>query len=127
MQNGISALNSKSKSLKGHLIESAVGAYLINRSIIEGFTVYWWREGNDEVDFVIADKSAVTAIEVKSGRVKSTSGMTKFLVENPNAHSIVVGSADCSIEAFCEVKLTCLFNSFTPYKQYVPQLRQRLR
>lgn len=87
-------------SLKGHLIESAVGAYLINRSIIEGFTVYWWREGNDEVDFVIADKSAVTAIEVKSGRVKSTSGMTKFLVENPNAHSIVVGSADCSIEAF---------------------------
>ncbi len=100
MQNGISALNSKSKSLKGHLIESAVGAYLINRSIIEGFTVYWWREGNDEVDFVIADKSAVTAIEVKSGRVNSTSGMTKFLVENPNAHSIVVGSADCSIEAF---------------------------
>ena len=82
MQNGISALNSKSKSLKGHLIESAVGAYLINRSI------------------VIADKSAVTAIEVKSGRVKSTSGMTKFLVENPNAHSIVIGSADCSIEAF---------------------------
>lgn len=100
MQNGISALNSKSKSLKGHLIESAVGAYLINRSIIEGFTVYWWREGNDEVDFVIADKSAVTAIEVKSGRVKSTSGMTKFLVENPNVHSIVIGSADCSIEAF---------------------------
>ncbi len=81
MQNGISALNSKSKSLKGHLIESAVGAYLINRSIIEGFTVYWWRKGNDEVDFVIADKSAA-AIEVKSGRVKSTSGMTKFLVEN---------------------------------------------
>ena len=56
MQNGISALNSKSKSLKGHLIESAVGAYLINRSIIEGFTVYWWREGNDEVDFVIGGK-----------------------------------------------------------------------
>ena len=87
-------------SLKGHLIESAVGAYLINRSIVEGFSVFWWREGNDEVDFVIADKSAVTAIEVKSGRVKSTSGMTKFLIENPEAHSIIVGSADCSIEAF---------------------------
>lgn len=87
-------------TLKGHLIESAVGAYLINRATAEGFSVFWWRDGSDEVDFVIADKEAVTAIEVKSGRVKSTKGMTRFLVENPDAHSIVVGSAGCSIEKF---------------------------
>ena len=85
-------------TLKGHLIESAVGAYLINRATAEGFSVFWWRDGSDEVDFVIVDKEAVTAIEVKSGRVKSTKGMTRFLVENPDAHSIVVGSAGCSIE-----------------------------
>ena len=87
-------------TLKGHLIESAVGAYLINRATAEGFSVFWWRDGSDEVDFVIADKEAVTAIEVKSGRVKSTKGMTRFLVENPDAHSIVVGLAGCSIEKF---------------------------
>ncbi len=87
-------------TLKGYLIESAVGAYLINRATAEGFSVFWWRDGSDEVDFVIADKEAVTAIEVKSGRVKSTKGMTRFLVENPDAHSIVVGSAGCSIEKF---------------------------
>lgn len=87
-------------TLKGHLIESAVGAYLINRATAEEFSVFWWRDGSDEVDFVIADKEAVTAIEVKSGRVKSTKGMTRFLVENPDAHSIVVGSAGCSIEKF---------------------------
>lgn len=87
-------------ALRGRLVESAVGAHLINRATIEGFSVYWWRDGNDEVDFVIADKDAVTAIEVKSGRVKPTKGMTRFLLENPQAHSIVVGSAECSIERF---------------------------
>lgn len=87
-------------ALRGHLIESAIGAYLINRSVAEGFSVYWWRDGSDEVDFVIADKDVVTAIEVKSGRVKPTSGMTRFLVENPQAHPIVVGSPECSVESF---------------------------
>lgn len=87
-------------SLRGHLVESAVGAYLINRASIEGFSVFWWRDGNDEVDYVIADKDAVTAIEVKSGRVKPTNGMTRFLVENPHAHPIIIGSTGCAIEEF---------------------------
>ena len=87
-------------SLRGHLVESAVGAYLINRASIEGFSVFWWRDGNDEVDYVIADKDAVTAIEVKSGRVKPTNGMTRFLVENPHAHPIIIGSTGCGIEEF---------------------------
>ncbi|RNL40248.1 ATPase [Slackia equolifaciens] len=87
-------------SLRGHLVESAVGAYLINRASIEGFSVFWWRDGNDEVDYVIADKDAVTAIEVRSGRVKPTNGMTRFLVENPHAHPIIIGSTGCGIEEF---------------------------
>lgn len=87
-------------SLRGHLVESAVGAYLINRASIEGFSVFWWRDGNDEVDYVIADKDAVTAIGVKSGRVKPTNGMTRFLVENPHAHPIIIGSTGCGIEEF---------------------------
>ena len=86
--------------LRGHLVESAVGAYLINRSIPDDFDVSWWREGRDEVDFVIASEDAVTAIEVKSGRVKPTGGMTRFMLENPRAHSIVVGSPECPLESF---------------------------
>ncbi len=85
---------------RGRLVESAVGAYLINRGIAEGFSVFWWREGNDEVDFVVAEKEAVTAIEVKSGRVKPTGGMSRFMVENPHARMLVVGAPDCGIEAF---------------------------
>lgn len=86
--------------LRGHLVESAVGAYLINRSKLDDFDVSWWRDGNDEVDFVIASGDDVTAIEVKSGRVKTTSGMTRFMLENPGANSLVVGSPECPLERF---------------------------
>ena len=41
------------RSRWGHLVETAVGAYLINRGKEEGFEVFWWREGSDEVDFVL--------------------------------------------------------------------------
>ena len=86
--------------LKGHLVESAVGAYLVARAAEEGFSVNWWREGNREVDFVISDEFHTTAIEVKSGRVKSTGGLTEFVLRFPEARTIVVGSPECSLEDF---------------------------
>ena len=86
--------------LRGHLVESAVGAYLINRSVAEGFSVNWWREGRDEVDFVISSGDGITAIEVKSGRVKPTTGMTRFILENPEARPLIVGSPSCAVEDF---------------------------
>jgi predicted AAA+ superfamily ATPase len=91
------------RDLRGHLVESAVGARLIARSGDEGFTVLWWREGNAEVDFVITRGADVTAIEVKSGNETRQSGMTKFLQQFPNAKRIVVGGAAsgaCTIEKF---------------------------
>ena len=39
---------------RGHLVESAVVAYLLRRSNAEGFEVNWWRDrDNREVDFVV--------------------------------------------------------------------------
>ncbi|WP_333548859.1 DUF4143 domain-containing protein [Collinsella tanakaei] len=86
---------------RGHLVESAVGAYLIARSECEGFEVMWWREGNKEVDFVIRSESALTAIEVKGGAESGQSGMASFLDEHPEAKRLVVGGADagaCTVE-----------------------------
>lgn len=85
---------------RGHLVESAVGAYLLARSLKERFTVHWWREGDDEVDFVLHNGEAATAIEVKSGRVKSLRGATAFLSRYPKAKLIAVGSADAPLERF---------------------------
>ncbi len=36
------------------------------RDTADGVTVSWWREGHDEVDFVLQTGPHVTAIEVKT-------------------------------------------------------------
>ena len=76
--------------LRGHLIESAVGACLLARGIEEGFEVYWWRERDKEVDFVLQSGEALTAIEVKSGRIKGLAGSMEFLRLYPQALALVV-------------------------------------
>ncbi|MDR1412725.1 MAG: ATP-binding protein [Actinomycetes bacterium] len=93
----------------GHLVESAVGAYLLARGASEGFDVYWWRDGNYEVDFVIQSGSSVTAIEVKSGQPKTSGGIYEFIRRNPNAFNIVVGDSSHSLESFLLGKVP-LFN-----------------
>lgn len=85
---------------RGHLIESAVGAYLIARSQTERFTVHWWRERNAEVDFVITKGRKRTAIEVKGGRIKSTKGIGEFIQRFPGTYALIVGSEGCTLEDF---------------------------
>ena len=85
---------------RGHVVESAVGAYLLARGLVEGFEVYWWREGVNEVDFIIKKGTKRTAIEVKSGRVKSRTGLRAFLEKYPGSYALVVGGPDISIEDF---------------------------
>ncbi|MDR0494313.1 MAG: ATP-binding protein [Treponema sp.] len=86
---------------RGHLIESAVGAHLLARGKEEGFSVYWWRDRDKEVDFVIEKgPHSLTAIEVKSGRVKNTSGSVEFMRRYPEALSLTVGGGNCSLEDF---------------------------
>ena len=85
---------------RGHLVESAVGAYLIKRAKRDGFVVYWWRDGSDEVDFVLQSGSAVTVIEVKSGRIKKAQGLDAFAAKHSCDHSLTVGSSAVSLEDF---------------------------
>jgi predicted AAA+ superfamily ATPase len=89
---------------RGRLTESAVGAYLLARGKEEGFEVYWWRERDNEVDFVIEKGSLLTAIEVKSGRVKNTGGSLVFKKRYPEALSLIIGSANLSLEDFLSGK-----------------------
>lgn len=77
----------------GHLVESAVGAHLLAIAPERGFEVQWWREGNDEVDFVLSGSGELAAVEVKSGRTKSQGGMAAFLKRYPEATRIVVGGS----------------------------------
>ena len=85
---------------RGRLVESAVGAYLLARGREEGFAVYWWRERGHEVDFVIQQGSRLTALEVKSGRVKNTGGGLVFKQLHPEALSLLIGSTNYGLEDF---------------------------
>ena len=59
----------------GRWVESAVGAYLLGGAEEGDYSVYYWRERSDEVDFVVVHQGEVIALEVKSGRRGMNSGL----------------------------------------------------
>lgn len=62
----------------GRIVETAVGAHLLNTAD-ERTKVYYWRSKNgDEVDFVMTRGPRTVAVEVKTGRTRSTRGMQSF-------------------------------------------------
>ena len=66
------------RSFWGRIVESAVGAHLFNTATGQ-IRVHYWRDSNDEVDFVLEQGPRVIAIEVKSGpKTSLTRGMDEF-------------------------------------------------
>lgn len=64
--------------LWGRLVESSIGAHLINHAISERYNLYCWREGNYEVDFILEKGDKVIGLEVKSGMKAENAGMGLF-------------------------------------------------
>ncbi len=84
----------------GRWVESAVGAHLMNMSALSDFRVYYWRDGDNEVDYVIERVDKCVAIEVKSGRKGMNSGLPKFKGLFHPKSSLVVGSQGMRLEDF---------------------------
>jgi uncharacterized protein len=78
---------------RGRVYEALIGAELI-----KAFPkVYYWRDGNREVDYVIEHHSRIYAIEVKSGVVSGThhnsyAGLEAFKKQFPSATTITLTS-----------------------------------
>lgn len=70
----------------GRVFELAVGAQLVRTEE----DLYYWREGNFEVDFVLKKGRKLYAIEVKSGRKKSQKGLEKFKEKFPEAVLVMI-------------------------------------
>lgn len=93
----------------GHIFESGIGAYLVSQAFINRFDVYYWRERNDEVDFILHKKGTLIAIEVKSNAEKRTTGLNKFKqLYNPKT-SFIVGDGGISVEDFLMMDINKLF------------------
>jgi hypothetical protein len=85
----------------GRLAESAVGAHLANAAATGACEVFYWRERNREVDFVVRAGRQITAIEVKSGRARgSLLGMEAFSTAFRPGRKLLVGAGGIEIEEF---------------------------
>jgi hypothetical protein len=85
----------------GRLVESAVGAYLVNASAGGGKEVFYWRERGMEVDFVVKTGRTLTALEVKSGaRARARAGMDAFAKAFSPDRLLLVGADGIPLEEF---------------------------
>ena len=84
----------------GRIVESAVGAHLLNTATSD-IRVYYWRDGHHEVDFVLQRGPRLVAIEVKSGpRRGSLSGLEKFAELFQPRRSLLVGEGGIPLNEF---------------------------
>lgn len=93
----------------GRIFESGIGAYLVSQAFVHRFEVFYWRERNDEVDFVLRRKNSIVSVEVKSNAEKTTVGMEKFKqIFKPTA-SLIVGESGIKAEDFLSMDVRTLF------------------
>lgn len=85
----------------GRLVESAVGAHLANASTVDGWRLFYWRDGRHEVDFVVQAGRRVIGIEVKSGRAPSEhAGSVAFSQAFAPTRMLLVGGDGISVDEF---------------------------
>jgi predicted AAA+ superfamily ATPase len=101
-QTGLSLEEAKEdREFWGRLVESAIGAHLANAAALDECALFYWREGNREVDFVASAGRTLTAIEVKSSRSRDANpGLTAFAASFRPARQLLVGGDGIPVEEF---------------------------
>lgn len=91
------------RSYWGRLVESSVGAHLLNAASSR-VEVKYWRDRNFEVDFVLERGFHLVGIEVKSGQSPvATRGLSEFQRRFQPKNTIVVGDAGVPLHEFLSV------------------------
>ncbi len=93
----------------GRLVESSIGAHLLNHSISERFNLYYWRDGNDEVDFIIEKGDKIIGLEVKSGAKSDNLGMSVFNEKFHPSKVLLVGTDGIPYDEFLKINPKELF------------------
>jgi predicted AAA+ superfamily ATPase len=94
----------------GRMVESAVGAHLLNHSLTENFKLHYWRHRNDEIDFVLEKRGKIIGLEITSGVSHKVSGMEAFKKEF-NPHKILlIGDNALPWQEFLRINPNSLFD-----------------
>lgn len=108
-------LNDKFNEIKtnhvkwGRVVESAIGAHLLNYSLIEDYNLFYWRHRNNEIDFVLEKNSKVIGLEIKSGLKQNTKGMHYFQKEFAPEKVLLIGNNGLSWKEFLSINPSDLF------------------
>ncbi|OIO73625.1 MAG: AAA family ATPase [Elusimicrobia bacterium CG1_02_37_114] len=95
----------------GHLVESSVGATILNKIKGKGIDLFYWAGNNREVDFVICKGKSIIAIEVKSSRKKTNlPGIELFSKEFNVKKKLLVGENGIPIQEFLTVPIERFFD-----------------
>lgn len=89
--------------LWGRLVESTVGAHLMKLSLEKNLRLFYWREGDKEVDFILQRGKIIMAIEVKSGRKREAlEGVEAFRKHFKPHRTILIGAEGIPLKDFLE-------------------------
>ena len=97
------------RRLWGRLFESAVGCHILNESFTHRVSPFYWRDGNDEVDFVLQYGGKVVGLEVKSNLEKYNTGLSTFRDRFSPHTAFVVGYEGYPVDEFLSADLRLLF------------------
>jgi predicted AAA+ superfamily ATPase len=75
-----------------------------------GHALFYWREGNDEVDFVLERRGQVVGIEVKSGVIRTeNAGMKAFQRQFAPDKMLLIGGEGLSWQQFLGMDIDQIF------------------
>lgn len=95
----------------GRVIESVVGAHLINQIKGKQIHLYYWINRNREVDFILERGDELIALEVKSNKKKATMpGIVSFKKEFPLKKQMLVGGDGIPVSDFLKIPVDVLFS-----------------
>jgi uncharacterized protein len=86
--------------LWGRFVESSIGAHLLNETRGTNIKVFYWREEDQEVDFVLQYGDIIVAIEVKSSFDMKCLGMDQFAQKFHPKKTLLIGDRGMPIQDF---------------------------
>ncbi len=101
--------SSSNPEVWGRRVEQAAGAYLLNQSRLHNFNLFYWRDGNNEVDFVIQKNKKIITIEVKTGKVNFHTGLEEFRTKYKPLKSLLISDESLSWKEFLKLEIIDLF------------------
>jgi uncharacterized protein len=98
------------KAFLGRLVESAVGAHLLNSIRGTQIELFYWREGDKEIDFVLQLGDKLIAIEVKSNQESiEQSRIDSFIKQCRPNRILLVGDQGIPLKTFLFTDPNSLF------------------